>query len=72
MTLKTDEFIRRLLIHVLPSGFHHIRHYGLIANARRAENIKRARALLIDQAEVKDNEKDVRENTKSLQDEIAE
>ena len=72
MTLKTDEFIRRFLIHVLPSGFHRIRHYGLLANARRAENIKRARALLIDQAEVKDNEKDVSENTKSSQDEIAE
>ena len=72
MTLKTNEFIRRFLIHVLPSGFHRIRHYGLLANARRAENIKRARALLIDQAEVKDNEKVVSENTKSSQDEVAE
>jgi hypothetical protein len=72
MTLKTDEFIRRFLIHLLPSGFHRIRHYGLLANARRAENIKRARALLIDQAEDKDNEKGVSENTKSSQDEVAE
>jgi predicted RNA-binding Zn-ribbon protein involved in translation (DUF1610 family) len=72
MTLKTDEFIRRFLIHVLPSGFHRIRHYGLLANARRAENIRLARALLIDQAEVKDNEKIVSENTKSSQDEVAE
>jgi hypothetical protein len=72
MTLKTNEFIRRFLIHVLPCGFHRIRHYGLLANARRAENIKRARALLIDQAEVKDNEKVVGENTKSSQDEVAE
>jgi hypothetical protein len=72
MTLKTDEFIRRFLIHVLPSGFHRIRHYGLLVNARRAENIRLARALLIDQAEVKDNEKVVSKNTKSSQDEVAE
>jgi Putative transposase/Transposase zinc-binding domain len=41
-----DEFIRRFLIHVLPDGFHRIRHYGLFANGRRAENIARARQLL--------------------------
>jgi hypothetical protein len=46
MTLATDEFIRRFLIHVLPSGFHRIRHYGLFANGGRAENIARARQLL--------------------------
>jgi hypothetical protein len=46
MTLATDEFIRRLLIHVLPSRFHRIRHYGLFANGGRAENIARARQLL--------------------------
>jgi hypothetical protein len=40
MTLKTHEIIRRFLIHVLPSGFHRICHYGLLANARRAENIR--------------------------------
>jgi hypothetical protein len=72
MTLKTNEFIRRFLIHVLPSGFHRIRHYGLLANARRAENIKRARALLIDQADREDNEKVVSDNTKSSQDEVTE
>jgi hypothetical protein len=33
MTLATDEFIRRFLIHVLPRGFHRIRHYGLLAKA---------------------------------------
>jgi predicted RNA-binding Zn-ribbon protein involved in translation (DUF1610 family) len=48
MTLKTDEFIRRFLIHVLPGGFHRIRHYGLLANAGRRHNLKRARQLLID------------------------
>ena len=70
MTLKTDEFIRRFLIHVLPSGFHRIRHYGLLANARRAENIKRARALLIDLENRED--KVASEHTKSSQDEVAE
>jgi hypothetical protein len=43
MTLATDEFIRRFLIHVLPDGFHRIRHYGLFASAARAENVARAR-----------------------------
>ncbi len=46
MTLASDEFIRRFLIHVLPGGFHRIRHYGLLANGGRAENIARARELL--------------------------
>jgi hypothetical protein len=46
MTLATDEFIRRFLIHVLPSGFHRIRHYGLLAKNGRAGNIARARELL--------------------------
>ena len=46
MTLATDEFIRRFLIHVLPSGFHRIRHYGLFANGGRAENLARVRELL--------------------------
>ena len=46
MTLATDEFIRRFLIHVLPKGLHRIRHYGLLAKANRAANIARARRLL--------------------------
>jgi hypothetical protein len=46
MTLATAEFIRRFLIHVLPHGFHRIRHYGLFASATRADNIARARLLL--------------------------
>jgi hypothetical protein len=46
MTLDADEFIRRFLIHVLPHGFHRIRHYGLFANANRAANIAVARQLL--------------------------
>jgi len=47
MTLNSGEFIRRFLIHVLPSGFHRIRHYGLIANTTRKENLARARELLV-------------------------
>ncbi|RZL40976.1 MAG: IS91 family transposase, partial [Variovorax sp.] len=46
MTLATDEFIRRFLLHVLPRGFHRIRHYGLLAGASRKDNLARARRLL--------------------------
>jgi hypothetical protein len=46
MTLATDEFIRRFLIHVLPKGLHRIRHYGLFAKGSCADNIARARELL--------------------------
>jgi hypothetical protein len=46
MTLPPEEFMRRFLLHVLPVGFHRIRHYGLLANAGRRENLLRARALL--------------------------
>lgn len=45
MTLPVAEFMRRFLLHVLPRGFHRIRHYGLLANAARVENLARARAL---------------------------
>jgi hypothetical protein len=46
MTLATDEFIRRFLIHVLPKGLHRIRHYGLFAKGACADNVARARELL--------------------------
>jgi Putative transposase/Transposase zinc-binding domain len=46
MTLATDEFIRRFLLHVLPTGFHRIRHYGLLASSARKTSIARARELL--------------------------
>jgi predicted Zn-ribbon and HTH transcriptional regulator len=46
MTLATDEFIRRFLIHVLPKSLHRIRHYGLFAKGACADNIARARELL--------------------------
>ena len=46
MTLGADEFIRRFLLHALPRGFHRIRHYGLLASARRKDHLDRARRLL--------------------------
>ncbi len=46
MTLDAAEFLRRFLLHVLPSGFHRIRHYGLFAGAVRARNIARVRQAL--------------------------
>jgi len=46
MTLHPHEFIRRVLIHVLPRGLHRIRHYGLFASAMKAENLARMRELL--------------------------
>jgi hypothetical protein len=46
MTLDASEFIRRFLIHVLPKGFHRIRHYGLFAGSNRAETIETVRKLL--------------------------
>src|SRR5208337_4445601 len=46
MTLVPDEFIRRFLLHILPKGFHRIRHYGLFANTGRAANVARLRELL--------------------------
>ena len=46
MTLTTGEFIRRFLSHVLPKGFHRIRHYGLFANGNRTDNVAKARELL--------------------------
>ena len=46
MTLSPDEFIRRFLLHVLPRGFHRIRHYGLLAAATRKAHLEHARQLL--------------------------
>jgi hypothetical protein len=46
MTLAPHEFIRRFLLHVLPRGFHRIRHYGLLASSARKANIALARELL--------------------------
>jgi hypothetical protein len=46
MTLGADEFIRRFLLHVLPDGFHRIRHYGYLANGGRAAKLADCRRLL--------------------------
>ena len=46
MTLSPQEFMRRFLLHVLPGGFHRIRHYGLLANGGRKANLELARELL--------------------------
>jgi hypothetical protein len=46
MTLGVDEFIRRFLLHVLPRGFHRIRHYGLLASSAHKASLARARELL--------------------------
>jgi hypothetical protein len=46
MTLATDEFIRRFLMHVLPAGFHRIRYYGMLTSSKRADNVARAREQL--------------------------
>jgi len=46
MTLNCHEFIRRFLIHVLPSRFHRIRHYGFLSNTVRAEQLQKVRDVL--------------------------
>ena len=46
MTLEPGEFMRRFLLHVLPGGFHRIRHYGLLANGNRKASLILARELL--------------------------
>lgn len=58
MTLATDEFIRRFLIHVLPRGFHRIRHYGLLSSSARKDSLALARSLLGVAASVPDPELD--------------
>lgn len=55
MRLDTHEFIRRFLMHVLPDGFHRIRHYGLLASAARTANISKIRTLLGEQATAQDD-----------------
>jgi hypothetical protein len=46
MTLESSEFMRRFLLHVLPAGFHRIRHYGLLANPVRRANLVKIRTQL--------------------------
>ncbi len=49
MRLHPHKFIQRFLMHVLPKGFHRIRHYGLFANANRADNVFRRAKLALTQ-----------------------
>jgi hypothetical protein len=58
MTLAPEEFMRRFLLHVLPGGFHRIRHYGLLANGSRKTSLPRARELLHVQAPPQANDRD--------------
>lgn len=50
MRLTPDEFIRRFLLHVLPDGFHRIRHFGFLANGHRTEKLVLCRAFLNNQS----------------------
>jgi hypothetical protein len=52
MTLDAGEFMRRFLLHVLPPGFHRIRHFGFMANGHRAARLARCRRLLAEQVAV--------------------
>jgi hypothetical protein len=59
MTLDVAEFIRRFLLHVLPKGFHRIRHYGLLAGTAKAERVAKARELLAVPAIEPDTDEDL-------------
>lgn len=66
MTLAADEFLRRFLMHVLPDGFQRIRHYGLLGNRHRAENLARCRELLGVVAPTTETQRDYRERYRQL------
>ena len=66
MALSADEFLRRFLLHVLPDGFQRIRHYGLLSNRHRAQNLARCRELLAMPAPVRPPPGDYRERCQQL------
>jgi hypothetical protein len=66
MTLSADEFLRRFLLHVLPDGFQRIRHYGLLGNRHRAENLTHCRELLAMPAPILQPRCDYRERCRQL------
>ena len=66
MTLAAGEFLRRFLMHVLPNGFQRIRHYGLLGNRHRVENLARCRELLAMPESVPPPSRDYRERYKEL------
>ncbi len=63
MTLSANEFIRRFLLHVLPRGFHRIRHYGLLASTARHDNLALARRLLAVTPEAEEPEPEAEPDT---------
>jgi hypothetical protein len=62
MRLAVGEFMRRFLLHVLPDGFHRIRHYGLFANGQRADKVTLCRTLLHVSPTHNNSERDTRED----------
>ena len=67
MTLAVDEFIRRFLLHVLPGGFHRIRHYGYLANGHCVAKLALCRQLLAAPTPVRDTPAaDYRERMRQL------
>ena len=66
MSLSADEFLRRFLLHVLPDGFQRIRHYGLLSNRHRAENLARCRKLLAAPVPIPQPEPGYRERCQKL------
>lgn len=66
MTLLADEFLRRFLMHVLPDGFQRIRHYGLLSNRHRAQNLARCRELLGVVAPIAEPQRDYRQRYRQL------
>jgi hypothetical protein len=66
MTLPVDEFLRRFLLHVLPDGFQRVRHYGLLANRHRAQNLARCRELLAVSEPAPQRQLDYRERYQKL------
>jgi len=66
MTLSADEFLRRFLLHVLPDGFPRIRHYGLLGNRHRRENLARCRELLAVPQPIPQPPRDYRERCRQL------
>ena len=66
MILSADEFLRRFLLHVLPDGFQRIRHYGLLGNRHRAENLAHCRELLAVPVPIPQPEPDYRDRCRRL------
>jgi hypothetical protein len=66
MRIQTAEFVRRFLLHVLPNGFHRIRHYGLLANGHRANKLALCRSLLAVPAAPADRRNDYGDDSRNL------